>query len=177
VQEKRVKDIMVPAEEYSIVSATCTLRQAVRVMRNSIHRLNNRDPHCSGHRSVLVYDEDNELAGLLTFRAVMEAVEPPFLKVGYLVPGFFEGIFSTKCIQEANRKVTEVMIPIKDITLKPEDTLLKAVHIMLQNRLSSLPVVNSRNRVIGMVRNVEIFQEIANIISSENNDTDNCKAS
>jgi len=166
--EKRVGDIMVPAEEYSRISSTCTFKQAVRVMYDSFYKTGNMSG--TGHQSVLVYDEDNQLAGLITFRAIMEAVEPSFLKMSLTIPGFFEGIFSNKCTQEANRRITEIMIPIKEITIKKEDTLLKAIHLMLNNKLNSLPVVNHHNRVIGMVRNVEIFREIANTISTGSND-------
>lgn len=47
-------------------------------------------------------------------------------------------------------QVKEVMTP-RVISLQEEDSVLKAVHLMLQNRISGLPVVNKDGDLVGIV--------------------------
>lgn len=159
-KEKRVKDLMLAIEDYSFVQTGSTLREALNIMLKSFCKLEGLP--CTGHRTVLVYD-GSKAVGILTFRAILETIEPKFLKVAYEVPAFFEGLFSAQCRHEANRTVKEVMFPLSGVFVQPEDTIVKAIHIMLKHRLGSLPVLTN-DKVVGMVRSGEIFNEIAFLI-------------
>ncbi|MCL6634412.1 MAG: CBS domain-containing protein [Peptococcaceae bacterium] len=164
VKEKRVKDIMTPIEEYSSVSANNTVGEAISILKKSF--CPDPDAPCNGHRSVLVYDND-KLVGLVTFRALLTAIEPRFIKVDqWAVPVFWEGLFTERCREEARKKVREIMVPIKLITLDAEDTIIKAVHAMIKHKLGSLPVVKD-GAVVGMVRISEIFHEISNLVTEQ----------
>lgn len=161
---------MLPVDEYYTVSYDCTLRDALQIMKKSLSAPEGQ--YGKGRRTVLVYGPNNKLAGALTFRSVLEAVEPPFFRTSYTTPGFFEGIFSSYCQQQADRKVHEVMIPAKEIVVREDETILKAIHVMLVTRLGTLPVVNSNGRVVGMVRSTEIFQEITDLICGQSQEED-----
>lgn len=157
IREKKVRELMQPIENYSIVQTEHTLREALQIMLKSFCTVEGLP--CTGHRTVLVYDHSKPV-GILTFRAILETVEPQFLKVAYEVPAFFEGLFSAQCRQEAKRKVQEVMFPLNKVQVHPLDTIVKAIHVMLKQRLGSLPVLEN-GKVIGMIRSGEIFNEIA----------------
>ncbi|MCL6558863.1 MAG: CBS domain-containing protein [Firmicutes bacterium] len=161
-KEKRVKDIMTPIEEYSSVSANSTVGEAVSILKKSF--CPEPEAPCNGHRTVLVFD-NNKLAGMVTFRALLTAIEPRFMKVDqWAVPVFWEGLFTERCREEARKKVRDIMTPISLVTIDANDTIIKAVHAMIKHKLGSLPVVND-GTVVGMVRIAEIFHEISNLVT------------
>lgn len=163
--EKRVKDIMTPIEEYSTVGVNNTVKDAITVLKKSF---------CpddltggKGHRSILVLDENEHLVGILTLRALLKAVEPQFIKVDqWAVPVFWEGLFTDRCREESSKKVRDIMVPIKFISLDADDTIIKAVHAMIKHKLGSLPVAKN-GTVVGMVRITEIFHEISNLVADQ----------
>lgn len=162
VNEKKVKDIMTPISEYSTVDANNTVKEAILVLKksfwpgeSSFHR---------GHRTLLVY-EDNKPAGILTFRALLTAIEPRFIKVDqWSVPVFWEGLFTERCREESKKKVKEIMTPVKLVMLEAEETIIKAVHAMIKHKIGSLPVAKD-GVLVGVVSVKEIFYEISEIIS------------
>ena len=163
--EKKVKDLMTPIEEYSTVRADSTVKEAIAVLKKSIRP---GDPAADRvHRSILILDGNGEIAGILTLRTLLQAIEPRFIKVDqWAVPVFWEGLFTDRCREEAAKKVGELMIPVKLISLDAGDTIIKAVHAMLKHKLDSLPV--SRNgKIVGMVRSTEIFQEIISLVADQ----------
>ncbi|RJQ28116.1 MAG: CBS domain-containing protein [Peptococcaceae bacterium] len=163
--EKKVKDLMIPIEEYSRVNINSTVKEAIMVLKESFCPAGTE--HCTGHRSVLVFDDDDNLVGLLTFRSLLVAIEPRFLKVEqWAVPVFWEGLFTERCREEAQKKVKEVMHPITLVTVNAEDTIIKTVYAMIKHKLGALPVV-SNGRVVGMIRITEIFNEISELVTNE----------
>lgn len=163
--EKRVKDLMIPIEDYSRVNINSTVKEAIMVLKESFCPATTGQ--CTGHRSVLVFDDKNNLVGLLTFRALLVAIEPQFLKVEqWAVPVFWEGLFTERCREEAQKKVKEVMHPITLVTVNAEDTISKAIHAMIKHKLGALPVVRN-GQVVGMIRISEIFNEISELVTGE----------
>lgn len=164
VNEKRIKDIMTPVGEYSTVDADCTVKEAVRVLANSF--CPDEGGAHQGHRTVIVND-NGKPAGFLTYRALLTAIEPRFVKVDqWAVPIFWEGLFTERCREESKKKVRDIMTPIKLIMLDSEDTIMKAVHAMIKHKLSSLPVAKG-GEVVGVVRINEIFQEISDLVADQ----------
>lgn len=160
-EEKRVKDLMTPIEEYSSVYADSTVGEAISVLQKSFCP----DPGapCSGHRTVLVYD-GRKLVGLITLRVLLTAIEPRFMKVDqWAVPVFWEGLFTQRCREEARKKVKDIMTPISLVTLDADDTIIKAVHAMIKHKQGSLPVVRD-GAVAGMIRITEVFHEISSLV-------------
>lgn len=161
VNEKRVKDIMTPIEEYSTVDANSTVKEAIFVLKNSFRP--DDSSLYRGHRTLLVY-EDNKPAGILTFRALLTAIEPRFIKVDqWSVPVFWEGLFTERCREESKKKVKEIMTPVKLVMLEAEDTIIKAVHAMIKHKIGSLPVAKD-GVLAGVVSVNEIFHEISELV-------------
>ncbi|MBF7084566.1 CBS domain-containing protein [Desulfallas sp. Bu1-1] len=155
--EKRVGDLMIPLRNYKVISQECTIEEAVKVLHHSFYK---RGKGGQGHRSVIVCDDYGNPVGLVTFRSILQALEPFFARANRLsVPIFWEGLFSERCRAEAKKSVLEIMHPINVITLDANDTLIKAAHAMIKHKLGTLPV-KKNNRIVGMIRVNELFEQI-----------------
>ncbi len=59
-------------------------------------------------------------------------------------------------------KVKDIMTP-NPIVLKEDDSVEKAAVIMLENKISGLPVVDDDNKVIGMITQTDVFKVMIGI--------------
>jgi CBS domain-containing protein len=163
-QEKKVKDFMIPLEDYPHIPYWFTLRQAMAIVREaSIKFEGTFEP-----RSVLVFDEKYQLMGILTLRDIIRGLEPRFLKDSGIVKAdpnlaLLMGDLFGPVLKEASQKpVSEVMSPIK-VTVKGDDPIAKALALMIMDNVGMMPVLQD-NKVAGMVRLSELFQEISKIV-------------
>ncbi len=169
----RVGDIMVLLEAYPRVLPNCTLSEAVEVMEQSrIEVLGQK----SLPRVLLVIDEKYRLKGTARRRDIMRGLEPGFLvahPLNYRKKLFDVSIdpnlsefnydkFVRGVREQASRPVSDVMKPV-ELILDFEDHIIKAVYEMVSYGLSILPVTRN-GRVVGVVRSVEVFSEIAHIL-------------
>jgi CBS domain-containing protein len=175
MNEKLVRDIMVPLEEYPCISETLTLRDAISEMAIQIMRKG----QLTLPRVALVFDDGfNDLQGSLRRRDIMRGLEPRFLLSGSLEyrrklfdveidPNLAE-LSHDKVVagirKRASRLVREFMIPIK-ATIKHDDHIMKAIYEMVDQDTSLLPVLKD-NSVVGVVRSVDLLGELALIMSS-----------
>ncbi len=167
--EKRVKDVMIPINEYPTISAEATLKDAVRVMRNFFETQNQKPP--AGPVQVFVV-EDNELVGIFGISELLTAVEPQFLKgVAYIgmkmpsswaIPVFWDGLFTERCMEIAYKRVKEFMYPIEH-HIDVNDTLLKASYSMAKYKTDAVSV-KSNGRLVGVVSSIDVFREISRIV-------------
>ena len=59
-------------------------------------------------------------------------------------------------------KIKDIMTP-HPLTLRKNDSVEKAAVIMLENRISGLPVVNDKDQVVGMITQTDIFKVMVSI--------------
>ncbi len=62
----------------------------------------------------------------------------------------------------AEIKVKEIMTK-NPITIRPEETVERAAVIMLENKISGMPVVNSQGELVGIITQSDIFRAFVNI--------------
>ncbi|MHC4177933.1 MAG: CBS domain-containing protein [Planctomycetota bacterium] len=175
MNEQLVRDIMVPLEEYPCMPDTLTLGDAIVEMAVQILRKG----QATLPRVALVFDEDfSELLGMLRRRDIMRGLEPRFMVSGSLEYGRkpfdvevdpnLSELSYDKIIagirKRANLLVREFMIPIK-ATINYDDHIMKAICGMVDRNTSLLPVLKG-NRIVGVVRSVDVLSEIALILSS-----------
>jgi acetoin utilization protein AcuB len=55
----------------------------------------------------------------------------------------------------------------KVLTLHPEDSISKAAQLMLENKVSGLPVVDGDNHLIGMITESDIFRMLITSLEAE----------
>ncbi len=170
---KRAGEIMIPLEQYPHVPYWFTLRQVMAELEKSEVDVQGRR---SLPRVVLVFDEKYQLMGVVRRRDIMRGLEPEFLTAKPLHyrkklfdvkvdPNLSELSFDkfTKGIRErAERPVSEVMLPIA-ATVDYDDHIMKVIYEMTSNNLSLIPVIRE-GRVVGAVRSVEVFHEIAALL-------------
>jgi hypothetical protein len=81
--EKKVKDLMIPLEDYPHIPYWFTLRQAMAILREAAITFEGQfEP-----LAVLVFDEKCQLMGLLSLRDIIKGLEPRFLYERITLPG------------------------------------------------------------------------------------------
>ncbi|MBE0467513.1 MAG: CBS domain-containing protein [Candidatus Desulforudis sp.] len=166
--EKRVRDLMIPVEEYMTVDADGLVKEAVAVLSRGLEK-----PGCQ--RSVIVIGPNGAPVGLLTIRRLLKAVEPQLVDLPHSISWiiedtasklFPEGLFAERSKKQGEKKVREVMDSLNLITVEAEAPLLKAVHLMMRHNVGALPVLDA-GRLVGMIRMEDIFHEIAGLFTAE----------
>jgi CBS domain-containing protein len=177
---KRIAEIMIPLDEYPWVRITDPLSRAVDVIEGSELEVGRQR---SLPRVLLVFDNDDRLAGIVRRRDIMRGLEPNFLvaqPLEYRIKLFEVGLDShlselskeftldrvVKGLRaQAARPVGDVLRPIST-TLKPDDQILKAIYEMVSLNESLIPVVEG-DEVLGVVRSVDVFHELARLLRGE----------
>ena len=165
--EKKVKDLMIPLEDYPHIPYWFTLRQAMAIVREAAIKFEGSfEP-----RAVLVFDEKYQLMGILTLRDVIRGLEPRFLQETSLVKGdpnlavLMGDLFGPGLKEASQKPVSEVMSPIK-ATVQGNDLVAKAIFLMIKENVGMMPVVQD-NKVAGMVRLSDLFKDISDLVLGE----------
>jgi CBS domain-containing protein len=162
--DKKVKEVMIPLEDYPHIPYWFTLRQAMAIVREAAIKFEGAfEP-----RSVLVFDEKYQLVGILTLRDIVKGLEPKFLQAGGPVQmdpsltALVGDLFGPQIKEQAQKPVREVMSPLR-VTVGTEDSIAKALALMIKENVGMMPVMQD-HKVAGMVRLTELFQEISKIV-------------
>jgi DNA-binding NarL/FixJ family response regulator/CBS domain-containing protein len=165
--EKKVKDFMIPLEDYPHIPYWFTLRQAMAIVREaSIKFEGSFEP-----RALLVFDEKYQLMGMLTLRDIIRGLEPKFAQNIGLVKAdpnlavLLGDTFGPNLKEQSQKAVSEVMSPIK-VTVNGEDPITKAIFLMIQENVGMMPVLLDQ-KVVGMIRLSELFKEISAVVLGE----------
>jgi Mg/Co/Ni transporter MgtE len=136
---KVVKDVMIDVFEYPHVPYWFTMKQAIMVIKKSVIGTEK----CIHPMAVLVFDEKYNILGTLTLNDILKGLE------------------SSK--EKAESPVSEVMVPAK-FFVEPGDPISKAAEQMLTNNLILLPVIEDKKKFVGVVRMIEIFDELTSAV-------------
>jgi Mg/Co/Ni transporter MgtE len=137
-ESKVVKDLMIDVFEYPHVPYWFTVKQAIMVVKKSVIGTEK----CIHPLAALVFDEKYNLLGTLTLKDILKGLESK---------------------EKAESPVSEVMIPVK-FFVEPDDPATKAADLMLNNDLILLPVIEDKKKFVGVVRMIEIFDELTSAI-------------
>ena len=161
---KKVKDLMIPLEDYPHIPYWFTLRQAMAIVREaSIKFEGSFEP-----RAVLVFDEKYQLMGMLTLRDIIRGLEPKFAKDAGIIKAdpnlavLMGDMFGPGMKEASQKAVSEVMSPIR-VTVNGDDPITKALFLMIQENVGMMPVLLDK-KVVGMVRMSELFKEISEVV-------------
>jgi len=172
---KRAEEIMIPMDRYPHVPYWFSLRQVMAIMENAEF---NVDGKKSLPRFALVFDESYQLLGIIRRRDIFRGLEPQFLaseKITYrkklfdvkVDPNLSEMSYDKLLrgvIEKAESvQARQVMREIKE-TVEHDDHIIKVIYEMVDNNVSLLPVVKD-GQVVGVVRSVELFNEVYRILS------------
>ncbi len=168
---KKVRDLMVEITEYPHIPYWMSVREAIFLIRSTYDKKSG----LGIHRMVLVFDEKYQLLGVLTPRKLLIGLEPKFLRkdekslyqglTGADYAGLstlLEGTFSEGCKEEAEKPVSEVMMPV-EAKVDVSDSIAKAAFIMIQADVSLIPVMEGEI-VKGVLRMSDVFNELTKIV-------------
>lgn len=171
-KKKTAEDIMVGIFDYPHVPYWFSIKQTIKIMKASFFQ-NKKTPD---PKAVLVFDERYSLMGFITIKEILRGLEPEFLKPTLTseVPEnntvsltvVWDELFSKESRNLVEKTVNNIMIPVKHF-VDPEDPIVKASYMMLQNDLILLPVLEEKRRFAGLVRLNEVFENISESVLSE----------
>jgi len=173
LEKLTVADIMVPIEDYPKVSPEATLREAIMVMEAAQLIVAGRS---SLPRVLLVVDDHHQLLGHIRRRDVMRGLEPKYLLTKPLeyrkqwfhvdVDPLLSELSAERLVREVNERaehrVTDVMLPMKGAVVL-EDPIMTALYEMRSLGVPLVPVMDG-TKVLGVIRTVEIFRELALLV-------------
>ncbi|MCB9494013.1 MAG: response regulator [Desulfobacteraceae bacterium] len=170
-KEKKAYDVMTFIENYSSVSMYSTVKEAVSILMESFKPSLTGEAFIeSGHRSIIVMDEGNEPIGLLTIYDLLHAIRPAYLSapkpsmadsVQYSSM-FWDGLFTIQTKSIAGKQVYELMSETPPAIDRNANLMEVADLIFTSGRRRVL--VKDRGKVIGIVREQDIFFAMVNII-------------
>lgn len=165
--EKTAAGIMIPLDDYTCVQAGCTVRDGIEKLKLSAEKLISQGLVMqSGHRAVLVFD-GSELVGVLTMRNLIDALRPDYLLSGQdgLLSSlryssmFWSGLFSARVEELQDKCVRDIMNPSPPM-VDAQANLMRIVQLMHETNRRRV-VVEEDGRVVGVVREQELFYEIS----------------
>jgi len=143
---KIVKDVMISISKYPHVPHWFSISKAIKIARLSLFNVKEYPVPTA----ILVLDEKYNLVGTLTLEEILKGL------------GTLSGEEAKKI---AERPVSEIMSPAK-FFVEPKDPISKAASLMVQNNLILLPVLEDK-RFVGLLRTIEIFDEMTSSILKE----------
>ena len=169
-EENRVKDVMIPIEDYTTLERGQTVKEAIGKLKMSfLIKVSTNRIMETGHRSILVFNREGEVKGVLTIEDLLKAIMPIYLSAPrpsmadsiQYSPMFWEGLFTMEVKSLVNKRVDEVMSPAP-LSIDSESNLMEAAFMMINNNARRLVVV-SKDRVVGMIREQDLFFEMEKI--------------
>ncbi|MBU3917081.1 CBS domain-containing protein [bacterium] len=157
--EKLASDIMILATQYPMISANATIKEAISELINSYDGyISNKRLLYTVHRSMLVIDKLGKIVGVLSVRNMIQS----------LIPDKELKLDSDHDFW--NRSKTLAKCTIGDIMQKSVARIHKNAKLtevaqqMVRHNTRRVLVVDDDNEVVGIVREQELFFEMANII-------------
>ena len=173
--EKKVKDIMTSIDDYSAVSVNNTVKEAIDKLMSSLSEIvSSSRVREAGHRSILVFDENRNLMGILSIKDLIKEVRPFYLsapqssmtesvRFSYVMTGGWDGLFTIQLKNLADKKVGE--LTLEPTPMIDEDSNLMEVAEMLFKSKQTRLIVTSGKKAVGILREQDLFFEIVNIIT------------
>jgi len=173
MEMRRVGEIMIPLKDYPHLPVWSSMLEAIEMMHRAELEVRGRK---SLPRIILLFDLDGSISGTVRRRDLMQGMEPQFLlgqslqqriklfdiqvdpHLSELWPDrWLEGIR-----EQVDRPVTDVMRPIER-TIDSDELIMNAVYEMVNHDLILLPVLEE-DKVVGVIRTVDVFHEIAELV-------------
>ena len=170
-EEKRAKDIMIPIEDYTTIDPESTVREGIERLKRSFEgALSTSRVMETGHRSIMVLDGKGEMVGILSIVDLIKALQPSYISFPkpstadslHYSPIFWSGLFTLQATNLATKKIRDIMSAAPK-TIDEETNLMEIANLMSSENIRRM-VVSRKGKVVGVVREQEIFFELTNII-------------
>ncbi|SHI69550.1 CBS domain-containing protein [Desulfofundulus thermosubterraneus] len=164
-ETKKVGEIMVPLSEYPVVYETDTLKDAIKVLRN--YRAAGHE-----HRSLLVFSktkkvgDEERLVGILTTRDILNAIKKNRMlydntELFTMSWAFF---YRREPLNELTvTRVGQAIRPLVDAYVQADDTVTRAIELMMTKNVNILPVFEGK-KAVGIIRAIDLLDYIAGML-------------
>ena len=166
MEEKHVKDLMIPIEDYAVISEDATIGEALRVMYEMSEKLSQKQYK---HQAIQVRDVKGNIVGRLTQADILRGLEPKYKDIGgtYMSPLMKEKVtdmmamlpdktFIQRCKTQRHKPVREFMTTVT-FSIDENETISHALHIMLISDHRSLLVTREGKESVGVLRLTDIY--------------------
>jgi len=180
--EKRVMGVMVPFYEYTTVDGEQSVTEAIFKLKASFAiKISTSRLMETSHRSVLVMGAAGHVQGILAIRDLLELVLPSYLtapkpsmaeSIQYS-PMFWQGMFVKEVKQKSEIRIKDAMSPAP-MTIEGAASLMEAAYMMIKYNARRL-VVELAGRVVGIIREQDLFFEMEKILREKYHDKINLK--
>lgn len=152
VETKTIREFMIPLEDYPAINHNETLEKAVDLMYEMSQK--------KGYRWLIVIDDNDNLMGFLTLRNVFEAINMLVPKEG----GWMSISTKVSIIKEIPLK--KCIKPLVNVSVLETDPPTKAAELILNRRITIIPVINQQRTVVGIIRPVDLLPFIRKLFKN-----------
>ena len=180
----KVKDLMVPLEEYVTVSDKVTLYEAVLALETAQEEISMTcKPYL--HRAILVYNDDGRIIGKISQLDILTALEPKYGEMGHsrsmsrvaFSPQFLKNMLEQYsllsesvdklCKKARDINVTKIMYtPSEGEYVGENSSLSEAIHQFVMGHHQSLLVTRGED-IVGVLRLTDVFKEVVHIMKTD----------
>ena len=175
---KKVRDMMVPVEDYALVKEDQPLRDAVMTLRKVYCQVEDGKCTEAGHRTALVIDDRNDLVGILDFKGILAVLVPEIagglsaklealgVTIAYAQADAVDldearAGFRARVLRNAETPVRDVMLKLRG-AISADADLMDALKLMYRNKIVVLPVFDGE-KLVGVLRDSDLFLEVVGI--------------
>jgi CheY-like chemotaxis protein len=170
-EEKKARDIMIPIEDYTTIDADSTIKEGIERLKKSFETIASSSRIMeTGHRSIVVFDRKGEMVGILSISDLIRSLQPSYLlapkpsmadSIEYS-PMFWTGLFTSQAKALVNKKIKDVMSEAP-LSVDENTNLMETANLIHMEQVRRIAVTR-KGKVVGVVREQELFFEIARII-------------
>lgn len=174
--EKKAKEIMTGIDDYSTVHLNTTIREAIEKLMGSLTDLAASNLiRKTARPSLFVFDEKKNFVGMLGVKDLIKGARPYYLappksqmadsvRFSHIFTGGWDGLFTIQMKALADKKISELVLESPPL-IDENANLMEVAELFFKTRSASL-IVTSGKRVIGILREEDLFFEIVNIVAS-----------
>ena len=169
--EHKVEDVMIPVEAYAQLLESQTVAEGIKELKRTFSpQMRTGSIMETGHRSLLVFDADGNLKGILAIMDLLEAILPGYLSAPkpstadsmQYSPMFWSGMFTREVRQLATTPVGELMSPTPP-SIDHDANLMEVAYMMARNNCRRM-VVFQKGKIVGVIREQDLFFEMERVL-------------
>jgi CBS-domain-containing membrane protein len=189
-EEKRVKDIMVPIEEYDTVDVDAHFCDALSVLRQNYDNMKTGQNGRRLHRTLFVTDAEKTIIGKISMYDLIRALVPEPAKspeaskayhrmlssralevakeVGEVQEHhrWLQSTFQELVKQESQKKIRDIMKPVHKSVLKEDARINQAIYVIFREDVRQ-QVICREGKAVGVMNLNVLFAELLETVGPE----------
>ncbi|MEW5898015.1 MAG: CBS domain-containing protein [Bacillota bacterium] len=154
--DRVAREIMVPVSKYAAVNENDSLKHAIQVLKDSLP---------SGFRTLIVLDNEGNLAGFLTTRTLLKALGVYGVEEDIWTTDNW-GTFFMRIEKERLKKVKvkKIMRPVVKVFVNEDTPVQEVARVILTNQINHIPVLDKEKKAVGIIRTIDILDVLAGFL-------------